>query len=56
MSLLINDTKYFTLLSTLNEKFNINQIKELENYCSIRNDGMFEYAELLNILINKPNN
>ncbi len=46
--------KEFThTLSTLNEKLSPEQLKELENYCVVRNDQSFEYADLLNLLIAK---
>lgn len=50
---MINFKEFTHILSTLNEKLSPDQIKELENYCVVKNDSSFEYAELLNLLISK---
>ncbi len=50
---MINFKEFTHTLSTLNEKLNPDQLKELENYCVVKNDSSFEYAELLNLLISK---
>ena len=50
---MINFKEFTHTLSTLNEKLTSDQIKELENYCVVKNDSSFEYTELLNLLISK---
>ena len=47
---LINFKEFTHTLSTLNEKLNQDQIKELEYYCVVK-DNHFEYADLLNLLL-----
>lgn len=50
---LISFKEFTHALCTLNEKLSLEDIRELENYCVVRSDNMFEYGDLLNILITK---